>query len=140
MIYFIFDTFPEGIVDQNDYQIFSSVQAALDIEVVDGNLIDGTVWWDGSCDLGTPYTGLLIEGRIRIGGRTADVKVWDIISGKKVTFLEGVLRRDDFIVEFSDFPNWSKLNNSRIARNPVPALNDFWQNTHCDSFQKNIQD
>lgn len=130
----VFDTFPEGNVDMNDMAIVSPVNAALEIEVVDGNLIDGRVWWDKSCDFGSQYQGLLIEGRIQLGGSRADVRILDFIGGHKIIFLEGQLKNDGTILEFAKFPEYSGLNGSRIAKNSEPATLENWSDIYCDWF------
>ena len=128
----IFDTFPEGIVDMDDLGIVSSVDVALEIEVVDGNLLDGRIWWSGSCDWGSPYQGLLIEGRISLGGSTADVVVFDFRGGRRTSFFEGELTNDGIIIEFNNFPEQTGLNRSRIARNPEPASLESWSELYCE--------
>lgn len=117
----VFDTFPEGIVDFNGMEISSPVEAALDITVYDGNRLDGTIWWQGSCDLGLPYQGILIGGEIRLGGATAIVEVYDFVDGQRVSMFTGEMRNDGATIEFSNFPEKTALNGSRIAQNPPPA-------------------
>lgn len=136
----IFDTFPEGIVNMNDLEISSIVDAALEIEVVEGNRLDGRVWWEKSCELGSPYQGLLLEGYIRIGGASADVKIFDFLGGQRVDFFSGRLENDGLLVYFSEFPPLSGLNGSNIARNPEPAELENWQEMHCEWFSEAIQD
>lgn len=130
----IFETFPEGIVDINDLGIFSPVEAALEIEVVDGNILDGRIWWDKSCDLRTPYKGVLITGNIHIGGARAHVEVFDFVGGHRISFFEGQLINDGLIVEFTDFPKQVSLNGSRIAKNPEPASIENWDDLYCEWF------
>ena len=128
----IFDTFPEGVVDMNDLGISSSVNAALELAVVEGNRLDGRVWWENSCDLGSPFRGLLLEGYIRIGGSSADVKILDFMDGSRVDFFSGRLENDELTVGFSEFPKQTGLNGSRIARNPDPAKLEGWEEPYCD--------
>ena len=68
-----FDKYPEGLADMASLGISSNVDAALEIEVVEGNRLDGRVWWQGSCAVGSPYSGLLLDGQIRLGGSSAEV-------------------------------------------------------------------
>ena len=130
----IVDTFPEGIVDWQELEITSPVEAALDIAVVDGNLLDGTIWWLGSCNLGLPYQGLLVEGRIHLGGNSADVQVFDFVGGRRINFFAGVLTGNGEVVEFSSFPENLGLNGSRIALNPHPAQIEHWTELYCEEF------
>lgn len=130
----IFDAFPEGVVDVNDMDISSAVEAALEIEVADGNLTEGRIWWNGSCSLGMPYQGILIEGRIRMGGSRANVQIYDFIGGRRVLFMSGQLKNDGLIIEFTDFPEKSGLNGSRVAQNPEPATLENWSNLYCEEF------
>ncbi len=136
----IFDTFPEGFVDMNDMEISSLVDAALEIEVVEGNRLDGRVWWEKSCDLGSPYSGLLLEGYIRVGGSSADVVVYDFRGGRRLEYFSGRLSNDGLLVHFSEFPNQTGLNGSRIAHNPEPAKLENWEELHCEWFTKAIQE
>lgn len=128
----IFDTFPEGIVNYNDLGISSPVEAALEIDVYDGNKLDGRIWWQLSCNLGLPYTGILIEGEIELGGTIANVEVYDFKDGKRISFFKGRLHSDGLIVEFSGFPSSTALNGSRIAKNPSPAMLEEWEDLYCD--------
>lgn len=134
----IFDTFPEGIVDMNDLGIFSPGDAALEIEAVDGNILDGRIWWDKSCESGTPYTGVLITGHIDFGGSKAHVEVYDFIGGHRIQFFEGKLMNDGLIMEFTDFPTQTGLNGSRIVKNPEPAVIENWNGMYCDWFLKAV--
>jgi hypothetical protein len=129
----IFDTFPEGFVDYNDMGISSPVKAALDISVYDGNRLEGTIWWQGSCSLGLPYQGILIDGEIKLGGTTAIVEVYDFKDGRRVSFFTGEMRNDGSIIEFSNFPENTALNGSRIAQNPLPATLEHWEWPYCAS-------
>lgn len=114
----IFDTFPEGNVDINDMALFSPVEAALDLAVYDGNKLDGTIWWQGSCGLGLPYQGILIRGDIKLGGLVANVEVYDFKGGHRISLFTGVLKNDGLIIEISQFPSEMGLNGSRIAIPP----------------------
>lgn len=135
----IFDTFPEGFVDMNDMEISSLVDAALEIEVVEGNRLDGRVWWKKSCDLGSPYSGLLLEGYISIGGSSADVIVYDFRGGQRINYFSGNLSNDGLLIHFSGFPHQSGLNGSRIAHNPEPAKIENWEDLYCEWFTQEIQ-
>ncbi len=135
----IFDTFPEGYVDMVDMDIFSLVDAALEMEVVEGNRLDGRVWWKKSCDLGSPYTGLLLEGDISIGGSSADVIVYDFRGGHRLDYFSGRLSNDGLLIHFSEFPSQSGLNGSRIAHNPEPAKLENWEDLYCEWFTQVIQ-
>lgn len=135
----IFDTFPEGVVDMNDLGISSFVDAALEIEVVERNRLDGRVWWENSCDLGSPYKGLLLEGYIEIGGSSADVIVYDFRGGTRLEFFSGRLDNDGRLIHFSEFPRQSGLNGSIIAWNPGPAKLESWQEIYCEGFSMEIQ-
>nr|WP_320144339.1 hypothetical protein [uncultured Cohaesibacter sp.] len=130
----IFDTFPDGFVDMIDMKISSDVEAALQIAVVDDNLIDGRVWWANSCQYGSIYRGLLIEGRINLGGSSADVQIYDFINGHRTEFMHGHLENDGILIKFSDFPSSSQLNGSSIAKNPEPARIEQWSKLYCDWF------
>lgn len=133
----VFDTYPEGVADMNDLAISSDVEAALDLAIFDDHSLDGTIWWDRSCEIGI-YTGLLLEGNIRIGGRAADVVVWELVGGERFDIFSGVLRNDGTIIQFSKFPATSGLNDTRIARNPPPATLEKWGELHCDWFIEKI--
>jgi len=89
----VFDDTPEGIVNINEIGINNVAGATLEIDIVDGNLLEGRIWWDGSCELGSPYRGLLIEGRISFGGAIAHAVVYEFISGRQVNYFEGSLRK-----------------------------------------------
>lgn len=130
----VFDTFPEGIVDYHDMGVSSPVEVALDVGVDDGNRLDGTIWWQGSCDLGLPWRGILIEGKIRLGGAAAIVEVYDFINGRRVSFFTGELTNDGATIEFSNFPDNTALNGSRIAQNPPPATLEYWEGHYCPWF------
>lgn len=99
----VFDTFPEGFVDMNDMEISSLVDAALEIEVVEGNRLDGRVWWEKSCDLGSPYSGLLLEGCISISGSSANVIVYDFRGGQRINYFSGTCLMMGFLFTFLDF-------------------------------------
>jgi len=136
----IFDTYPEGIVDMNDMEISSFVDAALEMQVVEGNRLDGRVWWKNSCDLGSPYSGLLLEGYISIGGSSADVIVYDFQGGHRLDYFSGHLSNDGLLIHFSEFPNQSGLNGSSIAHNPEPARIENWEDLYCEWFTQAIQE
>lgn len=129
-----FDKFPEGFVDMSSFGISTDVDAALEIEVVRGNHLDGRIWWQGSCDFGGPYSGLLLEGKIKLGGSSADVIIWELVGGNRVNIAQGLLEIDGLLIKFSKFPMSLGLNDSVIAKNPEPAQLDDWPNLYCDSF------
>jgi hypothetical protein len=128
----IFDAYPEGFVDMGDMGISSPSGAALELAVVNGQHLDGRIWWDGSCKLGSPYQGLLIEGSVHLGGHMADVRVFDFLGGHRVDFIEGRLQNDGLMIEFAGFPEGSRLNGNRIAKNPEPATIERWSDLYCD--------
>ena len=127
-----FDSYPEGLVDMNSPGIETRVDAALEIEVVGINRLDGRVWWQGSCAFGGPYSGLLLDGQINVGGSYAEVTIWELVGGRRVDLANGTLMRDGPVVEFKEFPENLGLNGSAIAKNPEPALLEDWQNLHCE--------
>ncbi|GAW35934.1 hypothetical protein RA2_03002 [Roseovarius sp. A-2] len=130
----IFDAFPEGRVDINDLRLSSPVKAALELEVYDGNKLDGRIWWQGSCDLGMPHKGILISGDIEFGGSTANVEVFDFSQGRRVSFFTGKLENHESIIQFSEFPADTGLNGSRIAKNPLPSQLKDWGEPYCAWF------
>jgi hypothetical protein len=127
-----FDKFPEGLADIQSLGISTKVDAALELEVVDINRLDGRVWWRGSCASGSPYSGLLLDGRIRLGGSSAKVIIWELVSGQRVDLASGSLATDGLTIQFAGFPENLGLNGSVIAKNPEPALLEDWQNLYCD--------
>ena len=127
-----FDRYPEGLVDMNSLGIATKVDAALELEVVGINRIDGRVWWRGSCAFGGPYSGLLLDGRIKMGGSYAKVTIWELVGGHRVDLANGTLMLDDLVVEFMEFPENLGLNGSAIAKNPEPALLEDWQKLYCE--------
>ncbi|MEO0893341.1 MAG: hypothetical protein AAFY35_12155 [Pseudomonadota bacterium] len=127
-----FDRYPEGQVDMNSLGIETKVDAALEIEVVGISRINGRVWWQGSCAFGGPYSGLLLDGQIKMGGSYAEVTIWELVGGRRVDLANGTLMRDGQVVEFREFPDSLGLNGSAIAKNPEPALLDDWQNLYCE--------
>lgn len=112
--------------------ISTKVDAALELEVVDVNRLDGRVWWLGSCALGSPYSGLLLDGRIKLGGATAKVTIWELVSGHRVDLAHGLLTADGQTIQFKGFPEPLGLNDSIIAKNPEPAVLEDWQDIYCD--------
>ncbi len=126
-----FDRYPEGLLDMNSLGIATKVDAALELEVVGINRIDGRVWWQGSCAFGGPYSGLLIDGHIKMGGNYAKVTIWELVGGHRVDLANGTLMLDDPVVEFMKFPENLGLNGSLIAKNPEPALLEDWQKLYC---------
>ena len=135
----IFDTSPDGFVDMNDLNILSEVDAALELNVVDGNHLSGRIWWEGSCDIGSPYAGLILEGDITIGGSSADVVVLEFIGGHRIDLFAGRLRNDGIRMQLLEFPKSTGLNDSIIIKNPEPAKLDSWQELHCDWFSNVIE-
>lgn len=129
-----FDKFPEGYADMASMGISTNVDAALEIEVVEGNRLDGRIWWQGSCDLGGPYSGLLLDGKIKIGGSSAKVIIWELVNGYRVDVARGLLKADGLLISFSDFPESLGLNESVIAKNPEPAQLEDWSDVYCKEF------
>ncbi|WP_146681491.1 hypothetical protein [Thioclava sp. F28-4] len=129
----IFDSFPEGVVDMADYGLTEENKAAVDL-VVEGNWVNGTIWWDQSCNLGLPWSGILIQGYINFGGKSAEMEIFDFVGGHKVTFMTGTFRVDDQILEMSDFPVETDLNGSRLFHNPDPATIEDWPSNYCSDF------
>lgn len=127
-----FDKYPEGLVDMASLGISSNVNAALEIEVVEGRRLDGRVWWKGSCGFGSPYSGLLLDGQIRLGGSSAEVVIWELVGGHRVDIAHGFLEFDGIMIEFSEFPITLGLNKSKIAKNPEPVRLDDWPSLYCD--------
>jgi len=127
-----FDKFPEGLVDMQSLGISSKVDAALELEVVDINRLDGRIWWLGSCAFGSPYSGLLLDGRIRLGGSYAKVTIWELVNGHRVDLANGILAVNDLTIQFTGFPENLRLNGSIIAKNPEPALLEDWQDHYCE--------
>ncbi|WP_417240687.1 hypothetical protein [Celeribacter halophilus] len=138
----VFDAFPEGITDINDLGILVPAEVTLKIESHNGNGIDGRVWWNKSCDFGVPHKGLLLQGRINIGGSTADVQVFDFFNGKRLDLFEGQLINDGIMIEFKNFPNFAGLNGNRISKNPaIPSLeseNDLFCNWFLDTLNQSF--
>lgn len=126
-----FDKYPEGLIDIESLGISTNVDAALELEVVEGNRIDGRIWWRGSCSFGGPYSGLLLEGKIKLGGSSADVIIWELVEGQKVEIARGLLEIDERMIRFSQFPERLGLNESTIAKNPPPALLEDWTDVYC---------
>lgn len=129
-----FDKYPEGLVDMSLLGISTNVNAALQIEVVEGNHLDGRIWWQGSCAFGGPYSGLLLEGKIKLGGSSADVTIWELVGGHRVDIAQGLLKVDGIMIRFSKFPMSLGLNESVIAKNPEPVRLEDWPNLYCASF------
>lgn len=127
-----FDRYPEGLVDMKSLGIATEVDAALELEIVGINRIDGRVWWQGSCAFGGPYSGLLLDGRIKMGGSIAEVTIWELVGGHRVDLANGTLMLDDPVVQFMEFPENLDLNGSAIAKNPEPALFEDWQKLYCE--------
>lgn len=131
-----FDKYPEGLADMASLGISTNVDAALELEVVEGNRLDGRIWWQGSCALGSPYSGLLLDGRIKLGGSSAEVVIWELVGGNRVDIAHGLLEIDGIMIGFSEFPVSLGLNESIIARNPEPVRLEDWPNLYCDRFDK----
>lgn len=127
-----FDKYPEGLADMNSLGISTKVDAALELEVVGINRLDGRVWWHGSCALGSPYSGLLLDGRITLGGTAAKATIWELVSGHRVDLAHGSLKAEDQTIKFTGFPEHLGLNDSVIAKNPEPAVLEDWQDVYCD--------
>ena len=130
----IFDKYPEGLVDMASLGISTNVDAALELEVVEGNRLDGRIWWQGSCALGGLYPGLLLDGKIKVGGSSAEVVIWELVGGHRVDIARGLLEIDGIMIRFRDFPASLGLNESKIAKNPQPALLDDWPDLYCGWF------
>ncbi|WP_461478957.1 hypothetical protein [Pararhodobacter aggregans] len=128
----VFDRYPEGVVDMASLGISTNVDAALEIEVVEGNRIDGRIWWQGSCESGSPYSGLLLDGRIELGGRAAQVAIWEMVGGHRIQFATGILELDNQMIHFTNFSSELGINGSRIFKNPEPAQIEDWPNLYCD--------
>jgi len=129
-----FDKYPEGLADMSSLGISTNVNAALEIEVVEGNRLDGRIWWQGSCDFGGPYSGLLLDGKIKLGGSSAHVIIWELVGGHRVEIAEGLLEVDELIIRFKKFLISLGLNESVIAKNPKPVQLEDWPDLYCDSF------
>lgn len=130
----VFDKYPEGLVDMASLGISTNVDAALELEIVEGNRLDGRIWWQGSCYLGGPYSGLLLDGQIMLGGSSAEAVIWELVEGHRVDIARGLLTIDGIVIRFSDFPASLGLNESKIAKNPQPALLDDWPDLYCGWF------
>lgn len=130
----IFDKYPGGLADMASLGISTNVDAALELEVVKGNRLDGRIWWQGSCALGGPYSGLLLDGQINLGGSSAEAVIWELVGGHRVNIARGLLKIDGIMISFSDFPASLGLNESKIAKNPQPALLDDWPDLYCGWF------
>lgn len=126
-----FDKYPEGLTDMASLGIVSNVDAALELVVVEGNRLDGRVWWQGSCAFGSPYSGLLLDGQIRLGGSSAEVVIWELIGGHRKEFAYGLLEIDGIMIRFSEFPRSLGLNKSIIVKNPEPSRLEDWSNLYC---------
>lgn len=127
----VFDKYPEGLVDMASLGISTDVDAALELDVVEGNRLDGRIWWLGSCSFGGPYSGLLIDGRINAGGSSAEVTIWELVGGYRKDLAHGVLEINGIMITFGNFPQNLGLNGSRIAKNPEPSKIEDWPDLHC---------
>ena len=127
-----FDKYPEGLVDMASLGISTNVDAALELEVVEGNRLDGRIWWQGSCAFGSPYSGLLLDGHIKLGGSSAEVVIWELVGGHRVDLAHGLLEIDGIMIRFSEFRESLRLNESKIAKNPEPVRLEDWPNPYCD--------
>ncbi|MGR3315580.1 hypothetical protein [Roseovarius indicus] len=130
-----FDKYPEGLADMASLGISTDVDAALELEVYGRNRLDGRIWWQGSCALGSPYSGLLVDGRIRLGGSSAKVVIWELIGGHRINLGQGLLEIDGIMITFSGFPESLGLNESKIAKNPEPVQLEDWPDLYCDWFE-----
>lgn len=126
-----FDKYPEGLVDMASLDISTNVDAALELEVVEGNRLGGRIWWQGSCAFGGVYSGLLLDGQIKLGGSSAEAVIWELVGGHRVDIAHGRLEIDGIMIRFSEFPARLGLNESKIAKNPQPVLLDDWPNLYC---------
>ena len=134
-----FDKYPEGVADMSSLGISTNVNAALEIEIVEGNRLDGRIWWQGSCDFGGPYSGLLLDGKIKLGGSSAEAIIWELVGGHRVEIAQGMLEVDGLMIRFSKFPMSLGLNESVIAKNPEPVQLEDWPNLYCASFSDTVR-
>lgn len=134
-----FDKYPEGVADMSSLGISTNVDAALEIEVVEGNRLDGRIWWQGSCDFGGPYSGLLLEGKIKRGGSSAEVIIWELVEGHRKDIAQGLLEVDGLMIRFSKFPMSLGVNESVIAKNPEPVQLEDWPNLYCANFENTLR-
>ncbi|QIE46431.1 hypothetical protein G5B38_13370 [Pseudohalocynthiibacter aestuariivivens] len=126
-----FDKYPEGLADMASLGISTNVDAALELEVVEGNRLDGRIWWQGSCAFNGLYSGLLLDGYIKLGGSSAEVVIREIVGGHSEEIAHGLLNIDGIMIRFSEFPVSLGLNESAIAKNPEPVRLEDWPNLYC---------
>lgn len=109
----IWSSSAEGYVDSADMNL-SEVHLRLEITVTEGQL-DGTIATKSICKA-VPFSFILLEGTT--SGQRADVRVFDIIGGKRREFAHLDLRRDGSVMVVAARTDYLSLfpKESRIAR------------------------